>query len=51
MKLDREDGAQLVEELGVVELIGGVEDDGGDEDMLHQEDRQAGTIWIDWMFG
>ena len=50
LKLDREYGAKLVEELGVVELIGGVEDDGWDEDMLHQEHRQAGRIWIDRMF-
>ena len=49
LKFDREYGAKLVEELGVVELIGGVEDDGWDEDMLHQEDRQAGRIWIDRM--
>ena len=45
-KVDREYGAQLVEELGVVELIGGVEDDGWDEDMLHQEHRQAGRIGL-----
>ena len=50
LKLDREYGAKLVEELGVVELIGGVEDDGWDEDVLHQEDRQAGRIWSDRMF-
>ena len=38
----REYGAKLVEELWVVELIGGVKDDGWDEDMLDQVHRQPG---------
>ena len=42
---DREYGAQLVEELGVVELVGGVQDDWRDQDVLHQEDRKAGKTW------
>ena len=50
LKVDREYGAQLIEELGIVELIGGVEDDRWDEDMLDQIHRQAGRIWIDGVF-
>ena len=42
MLVYREDGAKLVEELWVVELIGGVKDDGWDEDMLDQVHRQPG---------
>ena len=41
---DREYGSELVEELGVVELVGGVQDDWGDEDVLHQEHGQADKI-------
>ena len=47
---DREYGAQLVEELGVVELIGGMQDDGWNEDVLHQKHGQAGRIWIGGIF-
>ena len=39
---NREYRGELVEELGVVELVGGVQDDRRDQDVLHQEDRKAG---------
>ena len=42
---NREYRGELVEELGVVELVGGVQDDRRDQDVLHKEDRKAGKTW------